>query len=158
MARDKAAKPVPRKHLGLTWLHRVIGKDERDVVPPGLSRLSAYSATVADGTLHVLRLEGTLPPGAPPAMKPPVAVRVTHVPAGGVALVEDSVTPPLATGGRAPLLAELDEVVHRFGSGRLMALMFDGGGLPADDQPAYWELVEIGGLIMAGGEPPPGGN
>lgn len=146
-------KPVKRKHLALTWLHRVLTHDERGSVATGV-RIEAHSATVEDGTLHVLRMEGQVPENAPPGMHGALAVRVTHVPRGGAGIVEGAVTPPVAKGGRAPTIAELDEVVHRFARGRLMALMFDGGGLPVEGEPTYWELVEIAGLVGVGGEEP----
>lgn len=139
--------PVPPKrvNLGLTWLSRLVSPQQRELVPPGAS-IEAFSATVADGVLHVVRVEMPAPPGA----RGPVMLRVAHT--MGAALEMDGLVPTGA--GRPVTIPELDEVIHAHGRGRLLALMLDGSGIPTD-APMFYELVEIAGAVVQ--EPPPGG-
>lgn len=135
-------KPPERKHLGLTWLDRVSSAKERAMLPPG-TKVRASSALVADGNLYVVVIQPPLPEGLPADYRAPIAVHVTHTERAGV-VVAGSFAP---TGkGRPPLIAELDEVVHQFARGRVMALMFDGSGIATG--PAYYELVEIAGAVV----------
>jgi hypothetical protein len=121
----------------LTWLDRVVSAKERGSLPPG-TKCRAASALVSDGSLYVVVIE---PPGE--GFVPPVAVHVTHTERAGV-ITEGTLVP---TGkGRPPLVAELDEVVHEFARGRVMALMFDGSGIATG--PAYYELVQIAGAVV----------
>lgn len=139
-------KGVKRSHLSLTWLHRLLTKAEREEIAPGVV-LTAASATVSDGVLHVLKIENTPPPGAPPNIRLPVAVRISHVAKGEQEVVHGEGMPPMGK-GRPPTLAELDAVIHEFARRRVMALMMTGEGL-AEGSTVYWELVEIAGAVMA---------
>ena len=143
----KAPKLPERKRLGLTWLDRVVSAKERVGLPPE-TKCRAASALVDDGTLYVVVMEAGLPPELA-TMRPPIAIHVTHT--NRAALVQPGPTLAPAGRGRPPTVGELDEVVHQFARGRVMALMFDGGGIP--DGPAYYELVEIAGAVMPQGAP-----
>ncbi len=135
-------KERERKHLALTWLDRVVSAKERAALPPG-TKCRASSALVGDGNLYVVVIEPPVPPGVPPELSP-VAVHVTHTERAG--LVSDGGTLAPTGKGRPPLIAELDEVVHEFARGRVMALMFDGSGIATG--PAYYELVQIAGAVV----------
>lgn len=117
-------------------------------MPPG-TKVRAASALVSDGTLYVVVIEPPVPPQVPPGFVPPIAVHVTHTKRAGI--VHEGTLAPTGK-GRPPLVAELDEVVHEFARGRVMALMFDGSGIATG--PAYYELVQIAGAVV---QSPPGG-
>ncbi len=143
------AKPkLPeRKRLGLTWLDRVVSAKERAAFAPGV-KCRAASALVDDGALYVVVLTPPPPLGVSADYRVPIAVHVTHTARGGL-VAAGSVVP---TGkGRIPTIAELDEVVAHFARERVMALLFDGSGIPTG--PAYYELVEIAGAVMPQGGP-----
>lgn len=140
-------KEPERKHLALTWLDRVVSAKERASLPPG-TKCRAASALVSDGNLYVVVIEPPVPPNVPEGFVSPVAIHVTHTERAGI-ITEGTLAP---TGkGRPPLVAELDEVVHEFARGRVMALMFDGSGIATG--PAYYELVQIAGAVV---QQPPG--
>lgn len=142
-------KPPERKRLALMWLDRVVSAKERAGLPP-VVRVRSASALVADGSLYVVVMEAPVSPGMHPEAHRPVAIHVTHTERAGV--VQGGATLAPTGKGRTPSIAELDEVVRHFARGRVMALMFDGSGVPTG--PAYYELVEIAGAVMP--QAPPG--
>lgn len=141
------AKLPERKRLALTWLDRVVSAQERAGLPPEV-KVWAASALVADGSLYVVVMEALPPPGVG-NVRMPVAIHVTHTVRAGIVQGDATLAP---TGkGRSPTIAELDAVAYHFARGRVVALMFDGSGVPTG--PAYYELVEIAGAVMPQGPP-----
>lgn len=149
---EKRRDPPPaivRKNLGLTWLARTVPVDARKQWGVR-GKLEAWSAGVSDGVIHVTVFEAPVPENAPAGVRGPVQIRLAH--ARGAVL---DVGAGVATGrGRPVTLEELDEVVHQFARGRLMALLLDGAGIPQMDT-LFYELVEIGAAVIGGGVPEP---
>jgi hypothetical protein len=127
----------------------VAGPDrERATLPPN-AKVTAFSATVPDGVLYVLRVEMPPPENAPQGARGPVVLRVSH--ARGRSGADVALTG--GARGRPVSVPELQAVIHAHASGRLMALMLDGGGTPVG-VPMFYELVEIAGAVVAAPDGP----
>jgi hypothetical protein len=144
-ARLKGGEEPKRTTLPLTWLDRVTDAKTRAELPPGMRRRDA-SAMVGDGTLYVAVMEAAKPRGIPDAVSP-IAIHIAVILEGENPLTMAGATVPSGK-GRPPTVTEIDAVCHQFARGRVMALLFDGGGV-VQNAPAYWELVELAGAVMS---------